>query len=139
MLDLYAGSGALGLEALSRGAEHADFVEQDRQACTVIKHNLEEMGFSSQGHVYCSKVSRALSFLEDTYGMIFLDPPYADESLPSTLHEVAASNLVGKDTAIVVLHSSRRSLDHCFGSACRVKERRHGDTSISVYRQEATA
>ncbi|MBI2853834.1 MAG: 16S rRNA (guanine(966)-N(2))-methyltransferase RsmD [Chloroflexi bacterium] len=138
VLDLYAGSGALGLEALSRGAEWADFVDHEQRCCTVIRQNIDELGFAGRARVYCIKVSKALSFLDSEYGIIFMDPPYADESLPSVLEQMANTKMVGKNTALVVLHSARRPLLDQYGPLYRVKDRRHGDTSISVYKWEAT-
>lgn len=137
VLDLYAGSGALGLESLSRGADWADFVEQDRRACSVIKENLEDMGFSDRAHVYCGKVSKALAYLEGPYGVVFLDPPYADPALPSILESLAASALVDERSILAVSQSSRVQLPQTFGQFHSVRERRHGDTQISLFAWEA--
>src|SRR3972149_4981592 len=76
VLDLYSGSGALGIEALSRGAEWADFVEREPRSCSVIKDNLEKTGFKEYSHVYRSSVKRALEFLEGNYSLVLMDPPY---------------------------------------------------------------
>ena len=136
-LDLFAGSGAVGLEALSRGTGWVDFVDQDRRCCATIKENVATMGFASRVRIYCSKLSKVLSLLEGKYGLVFLDPPYADDSLPSTLAQLAESTLVERDSIIVALHSARRSLADSYGRLNRLKERRHGDTIISLYTEEA--
>ena len=136
-LDLFAGSGAVGLEALSRGAGRVDFVDQDRRCCATIKENAATMGFASRVRIYCSKVSKALSLLEGKYGIVFLDPPYADDSLASTLTQLEESTLVERDSIIVAMHSARRSLADSYGRLNRLKERRHGDTIISLYTEEA--
>src|SRR4030042_6735847 len=78
VLDLYAGTGALGIEALSRGAGWADFVEREVRCCNVIKENLEQTKLSESAHVYCCTVRKALSFLKEFYGIVLLDPPYND-------------------------------------------------------------
>jgi len=135
VLDLFAGSGALGLEALSRGAGWVDFVDQDHRCCSTIRQNAETMGFSTMMHVYCEKVLRAVSTVKDTYGLVFLDPPYADESLPSLIGQIAGTSLVQRHTVVTVLHSSRRTLDDSYGRLLRIKERRHGDTMISMYKE----
>src|SRR4030042_5115580 len=75
VLDLFAGSGALGIEALSRGAGWADFVESERKCCDIIKENLAATGFFSQTRVYCCSVNKALSFLDKEYDIILMDPP----------------------------------------------------------------
>jgi len=136
VLDLYSGSGALGIEALSRGAAWVDFVDRERRCCAIIKQNLEKTGLSAQAHVYCCSVSRALSFLDKEYGIILMDPPYADTSIASVVRQLAASKLVGKDTVLVVTHSPRLSLDSTYAKLNLIKERRHGDSCIAVYRKE---
>src|SRR6266567_5373400 len=75
VLDLYAGSGSLGIEALSRGAHHADFVERSAPACAVIRANLERTGFQDRGRVMRAPVSRAFGRLDGPYNLIFVDPP----------------------------------------------------------------
>lgn len=137
VLDLYAGSGALGLEALSRGAERAEFVDQERQCCTVIRQNAETLGFLSRTHAYCGKVSKVLSFLKGPYGLVFLDPPYADDSLPAILEQISSSKLLATNSIIVVLHSARRTLQEQYGRLHSIKQRRHGDTVVSMFEQEA--
>ncbi|MEE9400935.1 MAG: RsmD family RNA methyltransferase, partial [Dehalococcoidia bacterium] len=91
VLDLYAGTGALGIEALSRGAEWADFVEKKPRLCALIKENLESTGFAAQGAVYCVSAAKALSILDGEYGILFMDPPYADSSLTTTAEKLASS------------------------------------------------
>lgn len=81
VLDLFSGSGALGIEALSRGAGWVDFVEQQPRCCAIIKQNLEKTGLTAQAHVYCCSVARAISFLDKEYSIIIMDPPYSDKSI----------------------------------------------------------
>ena len=135
-LDLYAGSGALGIEALSRGASWVDFVEHNARSCTVIKENLERTGFTSQAKVYCCSVTKALSILSKEYDVVLLDPPYSDTSLVSTLNSLFDSCLVGGTSTVVVQHSTRQPLPEEFRQSRMVKSRRYGDTSISFYQQE---
>ena len=133
VLDLYAGTGALGIEALSRGAGWGDFVDQDPRCCTVIEENLERTKLTQQAHVCCSPVKRALSFLSGNFGLIFLDPPYSDPSTPLILERLASSSLVSKGTTIVIEHSRRLPLKAAYGHLCLVKNLDHGDTSVSIY------
>jgi len=133
VLDLYAGTGALGIEALSRGAEWADFVEKNPRLCALIKENLAHTGFASQGAVYCVTAQKALSFLKDKYGILLLDPPYADSSVTSTAESLSSSRLVGEDSTIVVEHSRRVPLKEKYGNFQQVKDLRHGDSCVSVY------
>ena len=133
VLDLYAGTGSLGIEALSRGAGWADFVEQNPKCCAIIKENLERAGLAAQAHIYCSSVTNALSFLKGRYGIILMGPPYADLSIIETLEQLAISCLVGAGSTMVVEHSYRLSLSSAYGNFQLVKQRRHGDTCISIF------
>ena len=135
-LDLYAGSGALGIEALSRDAEWVDFVEQEPRCCATIKQNLEKVGFKQNAHVYCCKVAKALTFLKDKYDIIFMDPPYADTSTGNTVIQLANSGLMKDNTLIVVSHASRSPLQPSYDGLSLVKEKRYGDTGISIYQKE---
>jgi len=134
VLDLYAGTGALGIEALSRGAGEADFVDRDPKSCFVIKDNLERTGLARRAKVYCLGVRRALSILKGKYSLIFLDPPYADNSGFSILRELVSSGLVGEETTIIIEHSRRVKPEEVYGEFKKVKVLQHGDTNISIYR-----
>ena len=135
VLDLYAGSGALGIEALSRGAEWADFVEQDPRCCATIRENLEHTGLAGQARVYCCSVAKALSLLQESYDVILLDPPYSNSSLERVLDTLVKSKLVSKDSIIVVQHSSHLPLALAYDSFHLLKNRQYGETFISIYRK----
>ena len=133
VLDLYAGTGALGIEALSRGAEWADFVEKNPRLCALIKENLEHTGFAPQSTVYCVSVAKALSILDGKYGILLMDPPYANSSITATADKLASSHLVGKESTLVIEHSRRVPLEERYGDFHQVKNLRHGDSYVSVY------
>ncbi|MFC1987140.1 16S rRNA (guanine(966)-N(2))-methyltransferase RsmD [Chloroflexota bacterium] len=136
VLDLFSGSGALGIEALSRGAGWVDFVEREPRCCAIIRENLEKTKLVAQAHIYCCSVAKALSFLDKEYSIILIDPPYADDSIDNLLEQVATSKLVGTDTALVVTHYTHRSLNSTYARLNLIKEHRHGDSCIAVYRKE---
>ncbi len=138
VLDLYAGSGALGIEALSRGAAWVDFVEQQPRCCAIIKQNLEAASLEAQGHVYCCKASRALTFLSKQYNLVLVDPPYADLSLDRMLTQLADSSVVKLTTILVVTHSSRRQLSFSYGPFKLARKRSQGDTCVSFFQGEAS-
>jgi 16S rRNA (guanine966-N2)-methyltransferase len=133
VLDLYAGTGALGIEALSRGAEWADFVEKNPRLCALIKENLNLTGFSAQGTVYCMSATRAFSVLEGEYGILLVDPPYTDPSIADTTEKIASSHLIGRDSTLVIEHSRRVSLSERYGDFQQTRNLRHGDSCVSVY------
>ncbi len=136
VLDLFAGSGALGIEALSRGADWVDFVEREPRCCGIIRQNLEKAKLGGQSHVYCCSVVKALSFLDKEYGIILMDPPYSDSSIGSLVTQLATSKLVGSDTVVVVTHSPHLTLNLTYAPLALVKEYRHGDSCIAVYQKE---
>jgi 16S rRNA (guanine966-N2)-methyltransferase len=136
-LDLFAGTGALGIEALSRDVGWVDFVDQNSKCCLVIKQNLIKTGFIDRAHVYCCPVMKAIGFLEHTYDMVFVDPPYADNSLSTLIPVLAGANFISGDSVILVSHSSRNMLDRQYGSLAKIKEKKYGDTCISIYQKEA--
>ncbi|MFH1382965.1 MAG: 16S rRNA (guanine(966)-N(2))-methyltransferase RsmD [Chloroflexota bacterium] len=139
VLDLFSGSGALGIEALSRGAGWVDFIEREPKCCAIIKENLENTRLAEQAHVYCSNVTKALSFLDKEYSIILIDPPYADTSIDNLLEQLAASKLVGTKTILVATHSPHHALSSTYGTLNLIKEHRHGDSCINIYRKEGKA
>ena len=133
-LDLYAGTGALGIEALSRGAESCDFVERDSRSCKLIRDNLVHTGLAERAAVHCFPVDKVLTRLQGEYSLILADPPYEDEKADTVLQDIAASSLVASAAVIVVEHSQRRPLPSVLGNCEMINSRRHGDTCISIYR-----
>lgn len=139
VLDLYAGVGALGIEALSRGAEWADFVERDRANCPVITTNLQRTGLGAQARVLCAALPAALARLRGPYGLIFLDPPYADPGAATVLEQLQFGREVDADTTIAYEHGRRTIPPDVCGSLPRQVTRRHGDTAVSLYYLSAAA
>ena len=137
VLDLYSGSGAMGIEALSRGAEWADFVDRQPRCCDTIKRNLVSTKLIDKAHVYCCNVLKAISFLKGKYGIIIMDPPYANSVIGGVVTQLANSELVGDDTIVIVTHSPHLTLEINYGTIKMVKEHRHGDSCISIYKKEA--
>ena len=138
VLDLFSGSGALGIEALSRGAGWVDFVEHDPLCCGIIKQNLEKTKFRTQAHVYCCNVVKALSFLDKEYSIILMDPPYSNSSIGNLVTQLATSKLVGKNSIVVVTHSPHLPLKSTYPPLNLIKEHRHGDSCIAIYQKEDT-
>lgn len=136
VLDLFSGSGAIGIEALSRGAGWVDFVDHERKCCDIIKKNLEKTGFSMQSRVYCCTIEKALTVLDKTYKIILVDPPYKDKNLGNLLVKIINSRLVGENTILVSTHVTRLKLPGQLGDWNLKKERRHGDSTISIYQEE---
>jgi 16S rRNA (guanine966-N2)-methyltransferase len=135
VLDLYAGTGALGIEALSREAEWVDFVEHRKKCCDIIKYNLGRTGRLDNARVYCCSVSKALTLLSDSYDIIFLDPPYSDPTTDNVLAQLANSKLIAERSTIVICHGNRFPLNTDYDGLRLSKQRRYGDSYISIYRR----
>jgi 16S rRNA (guanine966-N2)-methyltransferase len=136
VLDLFSGSGAMGIEALSRGAGWVDFVESEPRCCGIIRENLRSTGLADHAHVYCCDVFKALSFIDKEYGIILIDPPYASAKIGDVITQLANSRLAGPETTVVVTHSPRHPLNRVYTGLNMVKEHRHGDSCISIFRRE---
>jgi len=140
VLDLFAGSGSLGIEALSHGAGRADFVEWDRRQSAVITSNLESTGFSSQGHVHRLDVLQALQTLPGRYDLVLLDPPYKMGGLDSLLEKIASQpGLIVDDGVVIAGHSKHEDLKETYGSLRLTSHRQYGDNVIDffVYEQDS--
>ena len=135
VLDLYAGTGSLGIECLSRGASWADFVEQSAHVCRIITENLAHTKFLDHARVLQMPVARYLATArpEEKYAIIVMDPPYADPAITSMIGVVGASGLLAQDGLLVVGHSPRVTLADSYGGLRRLKFRRLGDSRFSIY------
>ena len=135
VLDLYAGSGALGIEALSRGAEWCDFVERDATSCAVIRENLRATGFQGQGRVHRMSAERVVERLPGPpYTLILADPPYADLTASTVLERLAESPLVEAGRSVLTLESSAREVSpDRLGVLNLASLRRHGDSMVAIY------
>ena len=132
-LDLYAGTGSLGIEALSRGSKEVDFVDHNPKCCDIIRENLRLIGFDQQAHVHRLDARKALHTLKKQYGLIFMDPPYSEQPDLTALAEIASSNIVGKQTTIVMEHSRKLKPETKYGNYQLIKNLCHGDTWVSIY------
>lgn len=139
VLDLYSGTGGIGIEALSRGAEWADFVEQNAAAAAVVRANLAHTDYSHKSRVHQEPVASFVGRAErrpldvKPYDLIIMDPPYADLELIPTLERVGQSPLVESATVLVIGHSPRVSLPERAGRLERLRQRCHGDSCVSIY------
>ena len=138
VLDLYAGSGALGMEALSRGAEWADFVEVNARLVRRIRENLGEMSLSGKGKVYQGTVERVLDILPGGYDMVFADPPYDMDEWDTLMGRLGAGDLIKEGGVVVVEHRYTTAPAESYNKLVQITGRRYGDTSVSVYRAGAT-
>jgi 16S rRNA (guanine966-N2)-methyltransferase len=138
VLDLYAGTGAMGIEALSRGAPRAYFVERDSRALAILSRNLRELGFADRATILGSSVRAALGRLApapEPFVWVFIDPPYATSEAERTLGTLAGNDVLADGAVIVVEHDKRRLPPDAAGDLKLVDRRFYGDTGISFYRR----
>jgi 16S rRNA (guanine966-N2)-methyltransferase len=133
VLDLFAGSGALGIEALSRGADFCDFVEQDAAACQTIAANLQKTRLADRARVHRLAAGRFVAAATLPYDLILIDPPYALPGTDELVAQIGRSPLAQQSTTLVLEHSSRRSPAPHSGRLTLERSRTHGDTAFSVY------
>lgn len=134
VLDLYAGSGSLGIEAISRGASWADFVERHPRQCAALRENLTATGFREMAQVYCLDTFKALSTLGAKYHLVLMDPPYKLSSLDELLETLAGSNLLEEGADVVVGHSKRLALKETYSGLSLVGSYRYGDSSVDFFK-----
>ncbi len=135
VLDLFSGTGALGVEALSRGAEWVDFFESDARQCSAIKENLKSLDYDSFGAVHRAPAERAKTMLDGSYDVILLDPPYSYDKLETLLVEIGESSLSHSGSVVAVEHSRRQDLPPEPDGLRLIKQRRYGETMVTVYQQ----
>ena len=146
-LDLYAGSGAVGIEALSRGAEHVTFVERAPAALKVLRGNLERLGIGSGFRIHSGSVGEFLRSAAkpgpkpDRYEVVFLDPPYDEErEYTATLGLLggSAAALLAPGALVVAEHARKQALDDRYGSLNRMRQLKQGDAILSFYETHST-
>jgi 16S rRNA (guanine(966)-N(2))-methyltransferase RsmD len=134
VLDLFAGTGALGLEALSRGASHAVFVDQSAEAIRLLRANIALCGVEDRTRVLTGQVSQVLYHLskkEEAFDLVFMDPPYSTGWIEKTIPLLG--ELAHPETLIVAEHHRKDQVAPEIGEWLKVKERRYGDSVISFF------
>ena len=131
ILDLYAGSGSLGLEAISRGASSAVFVDLSNKAITTMIRNMNKLGCKENCLIRKKKVSVFLNNSPEKYDLIFLDPPYKKNLVDKTLEAIYENDLLNPDGKVIVEHSKDEKLDEKWASRIE-KQKISGATRISI-------
>jgi 16S rRNA (guanine966-N2)-methyltransferase len=140
-IDLYAGTGAVGIEALSRGARMVHFVESSRAAADVIAANLKSLGIPSGFQIVKVEAGKALRQLEAAGSMadfVFLDPPYSmQDEYAKALAALAASKLLREQSVVIAEHEKRFDPGETFGELRRYRKLVQGDAALSFYQRLA--
>lgn len=141
VLDLFAGSGALGIEALSRGAARATFVERDRKTCRVLVENLDACGFKPQSEVLTRSVLGAIGQLGESssaFDLILIDPPYADRVLGDVLAEIDRGGVAAPGAVVVAEHGEDEEVEDA-GDLRLTRTRRYGSTCVTLLTSDPTS
>lgn len=135
-LDLYAGTGGLGIEALSRGVERAVFVERDAKAFSVVKQNLATCRLEQQADLYRMDADRAIRTLatrKQAFDLVFLDPPYAQQKIADEVLQLQELNLLADGAWIVAEHDVGVKLPEEIGDCVQDRASTYGDTAVTLY------
>jgi 16S rRNA (guanine966-N2)-methyltransferase len=135
-LDLFAGSGGLGIEALSRGLDKVIFVDRDGKAIQTIRQNIQSCGLSNQAEIYRNDANRALKAIIKrgiSFTLIFLDPPYKNKELEALISTIDEHGLLEKEGYIVAEHAEAVELPQHIGNLVKLKHETYGITGVSIY------
>ncbi|WP_333654034.1 16S rRNA (guanine(966)-N(2))-methyltransferase RsmD [Dissulfurispira sp.] len=135
-LDLYAGTGAVGIEALSRGAGKVFFVDDNSLRISIIKELIEKFGFKDRAKVVKDRASNFIKKSESVFDIIFVDPPYASGELDIILPLIDERSILGDNGVVIAEHSSKKKLISEIGILRLIKTYKYGDTSLTLYRKE---
>jgi 16S rRNA (guanine(966)-N(2))-methyltransferase RsmD len=139
VLDLYAGTGALGIEALSRGAARAVFVEKDPICVRTINKNLAQLK-GARSEIMPMDVRMALSLLRgEIFELIFIDPPYREKLVESTLRELSEYGIVNENSLVVAEHHKKELIRERIGDFVLAKQKKYGETVISFFKMLSRA
>ena len=136
VLDLFGGTGQLGIEALSRDAKRAVFVDEREDACKLIRENLKRTKFEQMGKVVRSDYLAYLRSCREKFDIIFLDPPYAEVFLENSLKMITEIDILQSGGIIVAERPLGKELPWEFDGFVRSKDYKYGKTLITIYRKE---
>ena len=136
VLDLFGGTGQLGIEALSRGANSAVFIDQNREACRLIQENIQRTRFANQSRVVCSDYVAYLQKCREMFNIILLDPPYADIFLEKALKLITEIDILQSGGIIVTERPLGKDLLLDFPGYTRSKDYKYGKTLLCIFRKD---
>ena len=136
VLDLFGGTGQLGIEALSRGAKSAVFVDAGDKACKLIRENLHRCKMDNNAQIIRANYLQYLQTCRDKFGLIFLDPPYAEVFLENALKKITEIDILESGGIIVAERPVGKDLPWDFTGYSRSKDYKYGNTLLTLYRKD---
>ena len=138
VLDLFAGSGQMAIEALSRGAASAVLVDQSKDSIGIIKQNLQKTRLTEKAVVVCSDYMEYLNRTKECFDLIFLDPPYGEKFLENALKRISEIDILKSGGIIICERPAEKALSDEYAAFRRARDYRYGRTGITIYRAEAS-
>ena len=132
-VDLFAGTGNLGLEALSRGAAHCYFGDNSRESINLIKQNIVYCNASNVSTIYAGDYAKVLEKIKQKADVIFLDPPYREGLMLDCLSKITELDLLAEDGIIIAEHGAKEDLPEKIYGLVKQKEKKYGTITISIY------
>ena len=136
VLDLFAGTGQLGIEALSRGANRAVFIDAREDACKIIRENIRRTKFENQARVIRSDYLEYLRRCKEKFDIILLDPPYAEVFLENALKSITEIDILQSGGIIIAERPIEKELLLVFEGFTRSKDYKYGKTLLTIYRKD---
>ncbi len=136
VLDLFAGTGQMGIEALSRGAERAVFVDSRRQAAALVRENLAATGLADRASVVCGEALAYLRSARERFDLIFIDPPYAAGLWESALSAISQFDILSDHGIIICESPAQREMPEAVGCCVFHRTYRYGTVKITIYHRE---
>jgi len=136
VLDVFAGSGSMGIEALSRGATFAVFLDKSHECCKIIKENLLHTKLADRAEVYCTDYAVGIQKLAkrgEKFDIIILDPPYNKNFIQEALKILTNNDIMGNKSIVIAEHSVKDSLPEAVGSLRMSRTRKYGNTAVTIY------
>ena len=135
-LDLYAGTGSIGIEALSRGACHVTFVESNRAILKILRHNLKRLGFETKSSILgmtALKFLKSKSLSNQRFDILYVDPPYHGSELKKLLPLLTCSDMIKSNSLMIIEHFHKTEMESSIGALQKRRTYLYGDTSLTVY------
>ncbi|KRE56576.1 16S rRNA (guanine(966)-N(2))-methyltransferase RsmD [Paenibacillus sp. Soil750] len=139
VLDLFAGTGGLGIEALSRGMDKAVFIDIEKKSIDTIGHNVEVAKVKDQVEIYRTDAARALKVLAkraEKFQLVFLDPPYRMKGIAELMTTMEEQAIVESDATIVVEHDAKDVLLDTIGGFKQLRRADYGDTAVTIFKRD---
>lgn len=137
VLDLFAGSGQMGIEALSRGAKSAVFVDLRKEACDIVRANLEKTRLADRAQIVRADYARFLSQCRERFDLILLDPPYAENFLENSMKTISEIDILSECGILIAERPAEKPLPAQLGRLVCARTYRYGRAAVSLYRRQS--